>query len=67
METTARFVICRQELTDADVDAWMADLRERGAEDDYLFSMNLPDQPQPPQPGLRRPHLHFAESPDPAR
>jgi arsenite methyltransferase len=27
-------------LTAAEVDAWMADLRERGAEDDYLFSVN---------------------------
>jgi arsenite methyltransferase len=40
METIARFVPGRQGLTEADVDAWMADLRERGAEDDYLFSVN---------------------------
>ena len=36
----ARFVRGRQGLTDEDVDAWMADLRDRGAEDDYLFSLN---------------------------
>src|SRR3954466_10667436 len=40
MEMIARFVAGRQGLTDADVDAWLADLRERGAEDDYLFSLN---------------------------
>ena len=40
METIAQFVAGRQGLTEADVDAWMADLRERGAEDDYLFSVN---------------------------
>ena len=40
METIARFVAGRQGVTQADVDAWMADLRERGAEDDYLFSVN---------------------------
>src|SRR4051812_32850353 len=40
METIAGFVRGRQELTEADVDAWMADLRERGAEDNYLFSVN---------------------------
>jgi arsenite methyltransferase len=40
METIARFVSGRQGLTAAEVDAWMADLRERGAEDDYLFSVN---------------------------
>lgn len=40
IETVARFVAGRQGLTDADVDAWIADLRERGAEDDYLFSVN---------------------------
>jgi hypothetical protein len=40
METIARFVRGRQELTEADVDAWMADLRERGAADEYLFSVN---------------------------
>ena len=40
MEMIARFVRGRQGLTDEDVDAWMADLRDRGAEDDYLFSLN---------------------------
>jgi arsenite methyltransferase len=40
MELIARFVVGRQGLTGADVDAWTADLRERGAEDDYLFSIN---------------------------
>jgi ubiquinone/menaquinone biosynthesis C-methylase UbiE len=40
METIARFVVGRRGLTQADADAWLADLRERGAEDDYLFSMN---------------------------
>jgi ubiquinone/menaquinone biosynthesis C-methylase UbiE len=40
METIARFVEGRQGLTEADVEAWTADLRERGAEDDYLFSVN---------------------------
>ena len=40
MELIARFVEGRQGLTGADVDAWIADLRERGAEDDYLFSIN---------------------------
>jgi arsenite methyltransferase len=39
-ETIARFVAGRQGLTEADVDAWRADLQERGAEDDYLFSVN---------------------------
>jgi ubiquinone/menaquinone biosynthesis C-methylase UbiE len=40
VETVARFVIGRHGLTAADVDAWAADLRERGAEDEYLFSLN---------------------------
>ena len=40
MEMIAQFVEGRQGVTEADVDAWMADLRERGAEDDYLFSVN---------------------------
>jgi ubiquinone/menaquinone biosynthesis C-methylase UbiE len=40
MELIARFVEGRQGLTGADVDAWIADLRNRGAEDDYLFSIN---------------------------
>jgi ubiquinone/menaquinone biosynthesis C-methylase UbiE len=39
-ELIARFVVGRQGLTQEDVDGWMADLRERGAEDDYLFSVN---------------------------
>jgi arsenite methyltransferase len=39
-QTIARFVVGRQGLTEADVDAWTADLRERGADDDYLFSLN---------------------------
>jgi ubiquinone/menaquinone biosynthesis C-methylase UbiE len=40
METIATFVAGRQGLTRADTEAWLADLRERGAEDDYLFSLN---------------------------
>ena len=40
MHTIARFVTGRQGLTGADADAWMADLRERGAQDEYLFSIN---------------------------
>jgi ubiquinone/menaquinone biosynthesis C-methylase UbiE len=40
METIARFVAGRQGVTQADAEAWLADLRERGAEDDYLFSLN---------------------------
>ncbi len=40
IETIARFVVGRQGLTESDVDAWRADLKERGAEDDYLFSVN---------------------------
>ncbi len=40
METIARYVVGRKGLTASDVDAWLADLRERGAEDDYLFSVN---------------------------
>ncbi|MFC5994475.1 methyltransferase domain-containing protein [Pseudonocardia hispaniensis] len=40
MTVIGRFVTGRQGITAADVDAWMADLRERGAEDDYLFSVN---------------------------
>ena len=40
METIARFVEGRQGVTGAEADAWIADLRERGAEDDYLFSIN---------------------------
>jgi hypothetical protein len=40
MEVIGRFVVGRQGVTQDDVDAWYADLRERGAEDDYLFSVN---------------------------
>jgi len=40
IDTIARFVVGRQGLSEADVDGWIADLRERGAEDDYLFSVN---------------------------
>jgi arsenite methyltransferase len=40
MELIARFVAGRQGVTQADVDGWTADLRDRGAEDDYLFSIN---------------------------
>lgn len=40
METIARFVVDRQGLTATEVDAWMADLRGRAAEDNYLFSVN---------------------------
>jgi ubiquinone/menaquinone biosynthesis C-methylase UbiE len=40
MHTIARFVTGRQGLTETDVEAWLADLRQRGAEDEYLFSVN---------------------------
>ena len=40
METIARFVVGRQGVTQAVVEAWMTDLRERGADDSYLFSIN---------------------------
>jgi arsenite methyltransferase len=40
MDTIARFVTGRQGLSRADVDAWQADLRSRGEEDAYLFSVN---------------------------
>ena len=40
MAAIARFVAGRQGLTRADAEAWVADLRQRGAEDDYLFSVN---------------------------
>ena len=40
MKTIAQFVTGRNGVTEAIVDAWMADLRERGAEDSYLFSVN---------------------------
>ena len=40
METIAQFVAGRKGVTQAVVDAWMADLRKRGADDSYLFSVN---------------------------
>jgi arsenite methyltransferase len=40
METIAGFVEGRQGVTRAEANAWMDDLGERGAEDDYLFSIN---------------------------
>jgi len=40
METIARFVVDRHGLTSADVECWLDDLRSRGADDDYLFSVN---------------------------
>lgn len=40
METIARFVTGRRGLTEADAEDWLSDLRERGTEDDYLFSLN---------------------------
>ena len=40
METIARFVVGRQGATQAVVEDWMDDLRERGADDSYLFSIN---------------------------
>jgi hypothetical protein len=40
METIAAFVPGRRGLTAGDAAAWMADLRARGAEDEYLFSLN---------------------------
>ena len=40
MEMIGRFVVGRQGLTDAVVDGWLADLRGRGEEDEYLFSVN---------------------------
>jgi ubiquinone/menaquinone biosynthesis C-methylase UbiE len=40
MEMIARFVPGRRGVTQEDAEAWLADLRERGAEDDYLFSLN---------------------------
>ncbi|MCW0216474.1 MAG: methyltransferase domain-containing protein [Pseudonocardia sp.] len=38
--TISSYVRGRDGITDADVDAWAADLRARGADDDYLFSIN---------------------------
>lgn len=40
MRTVARFVVGRQNLTEADAEAWLADLRARADEGDYLFSVN---------------------------
>jgi arsenite methyltransferase len=40
MQTVAQFVTGRQGLTEADADAWLADLRARNDEGDYLYSMN---------------------------
>jgi hypothetical protein len=40
METIARFVVGRQGVTQAVVEAWMTDLRGQGADDSYLFSIN---------------------------
>jgi arsenite methyltransferase len=40
METIARFVVGRQGLTEADAEAWLADLRARNDEGDYLYSIN---------------------------
>jgi arsenite methyltransferase len=40
MQTIARFVVDRQGITAAEADGWLADLAQRGAEDDYLFSIN---------------------------
>jgi ubiquinone/menaquinone biosynthesis C-methylase UbiE len=40
MEMIARFVPGRRGVTQEDAEAWLADLRERGAEDAYLFSLN---------------------------
>jgi ubiquinone/menaquinone biosynthesis C-methylase UbiE len=40
MDTMARFVVGRHGLTEADAAAWVADLRARSDEGDYLYSMN---------------------------
>ncbi|MEK6439626.1 methyltransferase domain-containing protein [Pseudonocardia sp. T1-2H] len=40
IRTVGGYVRGRSGITDADVDAWAADLEARGAEDDYLFSIN---------------------------
>jgi SAM-dependent methyltransferase len=40
METVAAFVPGRRGVTADDAAAWKADLRARGAEDEYLFSLN---------------------------
>jgi arsenite methyltransferase len=40
MNTIARFVVGRQGLTEADAETWLADLRARDDEGDYLYSIN---------------------------
>jgi arsenite methyltransferase len=40
MDSIAQFVVGRQGLTEADAEAWLADLRARSDEGDYFFSMN---------------------------
>ncbi|GAA5125875.1 methyltransferase domain-containing protein [Pseudonocardia adelaidensis] len=40
MHTVAGFVTGRLALTEADAEAWLANLRGRADEGDYVFSMN---------------------------
>ncbi|HXV93215.1 MAG TPA: hypothetical protein VD813_07965, partial [Pseudonocardia sp.] len=40
MELIASFVPGRRDVTAADAQAWLADLRARAEEDEYLFSLN---------------------------
>jgi SAM-dependent methyltransferase len=40
MDVMAEFVSGRQNLTREDIDGWRQDLRSRGEDDDYLFSIN---------------------------
>ena len=40
MDVMAELVSGRQNLTRADIDGWRQDLRSRGEDDDYLFSIN---------------------------
>lgn len=40
MDVIARFVVGRHGLTSADIEGWLDDLRARGEDDDYLFSLN---------------------------
>ena len=40
MDVIADFVTGRQNLTPEDIDGWRDDLRSRGEDDDYLFSVN---------------------------
>jgi arsenite methyltransferase len=40
MDGIAHFVVGRQGLTEADAEAWLADLRTRNDEGDYLYSIN---------------------------